>query len=58
MYVHEGQYDLIVTVIVIVFFLKYTGLSTKDETSETTVIQNLYCLFPHIHKEKSCLEWG
>ena len=26
----------------------YTGLPTKDETSETTV-QNLHCLFRYIH---------
>ena len=27
---------------------RYTGLPTKNETSET-IVRNLYCLFPYIH---------
>jgi len=30
------------------YIIQYTGLPTKDETSETTV-RNLYCLFPYIY---------
>ena len=29
----------------------YTGLPTKDETSET-IVRNLHCLFPYIHNSQ------